>query len=78
MGIAMQEFMVGQKVRVVQTDAKPWTADWQKETFVVVGVQWEYQRAGGDGVNYSLATQDEINNRLGSTDGFTADLLRHA
>lgn len=67
-----QEFKIGQRVRVVEDASKPWTADW-RDTYVVVGAALEYQKGGE--VNYSLATVDEIEHRLGSTDGFEAKHL---
>lgn len=71
-----QEFKIGQRVRVVQNEARPWTADWSDGPYVIVGAQLEYLEAGL--VNYSIASVDEIEHRRGSTDGFYADSLAPA
>lgn len=73
----MEQFKIGDRVRVVQSDTKPWSSDW-RDTYIVVGAQLEYQKGAGDGVNYSIATQDEIEHRLGSSDGFRTDDLAPA
>ncbi len=65
---------IGDQVRVIQNDTKSWSADWP-DTYIVVGIQLEYQKGAGAGLNYSIATQDEIEHQLGSTDGFSADTL---
>ncbi len=71
-----QDFKIGQRVRVVQSDARPWTADWKDGIYVVVGATLEYQKAGL--VNYSIASVEEIEHSLGSTDGFYPDSLAPA
>lgn len=67
-----EQFKIGQAVRVVQSPAKPWTADW-RDTYIVVGAQLDYQRGSGARINYSIATQDEIEHRLGATDDVFGD-----
>lgn len=71
-----QEFKIGQRVRVVQSEDRPWSSDWKDGTYVIVGAQLEYQKAGL--VNYSIASVDEIEHRMGSTDGFYAGSLAPA
>lgn len=68
---------IGDRVCIIESAAKSWTVDWP-DTYIVVGIQAEYQKGAGDGLNYSIATQDEIEHRLGATDGFSADDLAHA
>lgn len=64
-------FRIGSKVKVSPNNK--YAADWPG-VCIVVGLQWEYQR--GDGrVNISIASDDEIEHGLGSTDGWTVDDL---
>lgn len=74
--VEIEQYKIGQAVRVVQSDAKPWTADW-RDTYIVVGAQLEYQR-GGCQINYSIASKEEIEHKLGSTDSMYADDLAPA
>lgn len=68
----MEQFKIGDKVRVIPSEHQPWTADWP-DTYIVVGARLEYQ--GCERINYSIASQDEIEHKLGSADGFYDDRL---
>lgn len=66
------EFKIGDKVRVRQDTGRDWPKDWQ-DTYVITAARLQYQ---GDGrINYSIATQGEIDRRVGDTDGFYDDHL---
>lgn len=43
--------------------------EWQ-DTYLVVGIRWDYQRGRGNDLDISIATEDEICSRYGCTDGF--------
>lgn len=69
-------FRIGSRVRVRQCDSMPaWASDWANGVFIVTGLRWEYQKGAGDRLNISIASEDEIVNRLGDTDGFRVDHL---
>lgn len=57
-------YRIGSKVRV-SPDHKL-AADWP-ETFVVVGVRWNYQSGDGHEIEIDIATDDEIIRRHGPT-----------
>lgn len=63
----MQQFKIGDRVRVRQDAGLPWAGDW-RDVYVVTGAQLRYQRHGR--IDYSIATPDEIEHKLGDTDGF--------
>lgn len=72
------DFQVGQYVRVKQDEgAEPWQTDW-RDIYVITGMRHEYQAGDGTRINYSLATVDEINHKLGDTDGFYEKVLTPA
>lgn len=72
------DFQVGQLVRIKQGEgAAAWQADW-KEVYVITGIRHEYQAGDGTRINYSLATLDEMQHRLGDTDGFYEPVLEVA
>ena len=65
-------FRIGHAVKI--NPAFRYADDW-KGTFVVVGLQWDYQKGDGTGINISIASDEEIEGRYGWTDGFTVDDL---
>lgn len=69
-------FRIGSRVRVKQ-DSRAWTSDWQG-IFVIVLIEWDYRRGRGDGINIGIASDDEIEHRLGYTDDFHVDDLEPA
>lgn len=65
-----RQFEIGQKVRVRENYR--YADDWRGE-FIVTGLEWKYQGIGH--INISIASMDEINDRNGSTDGFSSEDL---
>lgn len=64
-------FRIGSKVKV--SPNYKFAGDWPG-TYIVVGLEWKYQR--GDGlINISIASDEEIEHGHGSTDGWTVDDL---
>lgn len=70
-------FRIGSRVRVKQDANSMWKSDWPN-VYVVTGLHWDYQRGAGHDINVTLATDDEIENNLGDTDGFKVDDLEPA
>lgn len=60
-------FRVGHRVRV--KDSYLHAGDWRGE-YVIVSLTWEYQKGDGHDINVGIASDDEIINRHGWTDGF--------
>jgi hypothetical protein len=60
-------FRVGQRVRV--SPSCQYAGDWREE-YIITSIRWDYQRGAGNGVNISIASEDEIVHRDGDTDGF--------
>jgi hypothetical protein len=71
----IQDIQLGCRVRVAET--AQYAAEWPDE-YVVVHMTWEYQDAGLDvlkEINIGIASDDEIKNRCGYTDGFSIEDL---
>jgi len=67
----VQPFRIGQRVTVQGKHAGDYPGEW-----VIVGMRWEYKEGDGSHINFELASDDEIINRWGSTDGFrSGDLV---
>lgn len=64
-------FKIGQRVAVNQARGG-WRTDWQEE-YRVVGILWDYR--DGRGVRLAIASDDEIEHRMGYTDDFLSDDL---
>jgi hypothetical protein len=60
--------------RVTVSPAAQYAAEWPAE-YVVVSMVWEYQDGSGHEINVGIASDDEIINRHGWTDGFSVDDL---
>jgi hypothetical protein len=69
--VDISEIQLGSRVRV-RSDAQH-AAEWPGE-YVVVHMVWDYDAAAAD-VNIGIASDDEIKNRHGYTDGFSYDDL---
>lgn len=65
-------FRIGQRVRVSPNYK---FEEWLDGVFVVVSLDWEYQKGDGHPINIGIASDDEITARLGATDGFSPDDL---
>ena len=66
-------FRVGQRVTV--SPACKYAPDWTEE-YIITGIRWMYRDGEGHGINISIASDDDIVNRWGDTDGFgPEDLL---
>jgi len=63
---------IGHAVRVSPNNE--YFSDWP-DVYVVVGLEWEYQRGCGSKLNISIASDEEIEMRYGSTDGWGVDDL---
>jgi hypothetical protein len=66
-------YKVGHRVKLAPTCE--YASEWP-DTYIIVGIDWDYQRGDGHGINISIASEEEIVARHGSTDGFRPhDLL---
>ncbi len=65
-------FRVGH--RVTLKPGYKYASDWPGE-YVIVNLTWEYAQGDGHGINVGLASDDDIVNRYGWTDGFAVDDL---
>lgn len=63
---------VGQRVRVSQSSV--YAHGWP-DVYVIVGIQWEYYLGDRFQFNISIASEDEIERRSGSTDGWSPEDL---
>jgi hypothetical protein len=75
MTILMHEicpFRIGSRVKINPEHGL--ALDWPGN-YAVVGIAWEYQKGDGTGINISIADDDEIAARDGSTDGWSPDDL---
>lgn len=70
--IEVVPFKVGRVVTVSPTCQ--YASEWPG-TYTIVGMSWDYQQGDGHGMNISIASDDEIVNRHGSTDGWRAEDL---
>lgn len=71
--IEVTPLRVGHRVTIAP-DAK-FSGEWPGE-YVIVGMTWEYQNGAGESINYAIASDDDIQHRHGSTDGWrTRDLV---
>lgn len=68
-------FRIGSRVNVSPTYR--YADDW-KGNYAVVAISWEYQKGDGHGINIAIASNEEIENRHGWTDGFKIDDLQPA
>lgn len=73
----MKHFQIGDKVKVVQNEEKPWTYDWT-DTYYIVGIELPRKPYGYEGINnyvdeydleYTLAEKYPSND-VGYTDEF--------
>lgn len=60
-------FRLGQRVTV--SPDYIYAGDW-RDVYVIVGLQWDYNKGAGHSVNVAIASDDEIIHRHGWTDGF--------
>lgn len=51
-----------------------YASEWP-DKYIIVSLTWEYHQGNGHGINIGIASEDEIVNRYGWTDGFNADDL---
>lgn len=72
MMIEVCPFRLGHRVTV--SPSFRYAADYPGE-YVIVGLAWEYQHGAGHDINVSIASDDDIIHRHGSTDGFSIDDL---
>lgn len=71
----MKHFNIGDKVKIVENQEKPWTYDWQYQEFYVVGIElpksefYPGDRVDEYNINYTIAEEYPCN-KYGYTDGF--------
>jgi hypothetical protein len=66
-------YRIGSRVKVSPTNQ--YAGEWP-DTYVVVGIFWDYQKGAGHDINIAIASDDDIIRRYGSTDGWTpSDLM---
>lgn len=65
-------YRLGQQVRVRKRGSVAWTSDWQGD-WIIVSLRHEYQKGDGTKLNIGIASVDEIEHRMGSTDCFSPD-----
>lgn len=63
-------FRVGHRVTITPTHK--YASEWPGE-YIITGIQWDYRN--GSDINISIASEDEIANRHGDTDGWAPDDL---
>lgn len=65
--IEVSPYRVGHRVTI--SPDYIYAGDWPGE-YVIVSLTWEYNRGDGHGINVGIASDDDIINRNGYTDGF--------
>lgn len=65
-------FRIGSRVKVSPTNK--FASDWPG-TYAVVMTEWTYKVGAGHGINIGIASDDDITNRNGWTDGWSPDDL---